>query len=95
MSEGASPLLDRATVLTSLAVAIALGATSMSDIPLLQHLSPGTAPSGPAVRRVLDLASGTRLRDRIARARAKALRLDADSSQKSPIIQVKGTFHLH
>ena len=55
-----------------LAVAIALGATSMSDIALLAHLSPvlGAAPGGPAARRALDLAGGTRVRDRIARARA-------------------------
>ena len=60
-------------MLASLAAAIALGATSMSDIALLAHLAPvlGAAPSGPTVRRTLDLA-GTRMLDRIARARAKA-----------------------
>jgi len=43
-----SPLLDRGIVLVSLAAAIALGATSMSDIALLAHLAPvlGEAPSG-------------------------------------------------
>ena len=58
LNKGTSPLLDRGTVLVSLAVAIALGATSMSDIALLAHLSPvlGAAPSGPTVRRALDLA---------------------------------------
>src|SRR5204863_110671 len=58
LKKGTSPLLDRGTVLVSLAVAIALGATSMSDIALLAHLSPvlGAAPSGPTVRRALDLA---------------------------------------
>jgi hypothetical protein len=57
-----------------MAAAIALGATSMSDIALLAHLAPllGTAPSGPTVRRALDLAGSPRMRDRIARARAKA-----------------------
>jgi hypothetical protein len=35
--KGTSPLLDRGTVLVSLAAAIALGATSMSDIALLAH----------------------------------------------------------
>ena len=47
MKKGTSPLLDRGTVLASLAVAIALGATSMSDIALLAHLAPvlGDAPS--------------------------------------------------
>ena len=54
--------------------AIALGATSMSDIALLVHLAPvlGTAPSGPTARRALDLAGTPAMLDRIARARAKA-----------------------
>jgi hypothetical protein len=38
-----SPVLDRGIVLVSLAAAIALGATSMSDIALLAHLAPGCA----------------------------------------------------
>ncbi len=69
-----SPLLDRGIVLVSMAAAIALGATSMSDIALLAHLSPllGAAPSGPTVRRALDLAGTPRMLDRIARARARA-----------------------
>jgi Transposase DDE domain group 1 len=72
--KGSSPLFDRGGVLVSLAVAIALGATSMSDIALLGHLAPvlGDAPSGPTVRRALDLAGSPAMRDRIARARAKA-----------------------
>lgn len=72
--KGSAPLLDRGIVLVSLAVAIALGATSMSDIAVLAHLSPvlGAAPSGPTARRALDLAGNPRLLDRIARARAKA-----------------------
>jgi hypothetical protein len=72
--KGTSPLHDRGLVLVSLAVAIALGATSMSDIALLAHLAPvlGTAPSGPTVRRALDLAGTPAMLDRIARARAKA-----------------------
>ena len=55
---GTSPAFDRGTVLVLLAAAIALGATSMSDIALLAHLAPvlGDAPSGPTVRRALDLA---------------------------------------
>jgi hypothetical protein len=76
-----SPLLDRGIVLVSLAAAIALGATSMSDIALLAHLAPvlGAAPSGPTVRRALDLAGTPAMLDKIARARAKArARLDAD-----------------
>src|SRR3984957_20744547 len=56
--KNASPLLDRGIVLVSVAVSIALGATSMSDIALLAHLAPvlGAAPSGPTVRRALELA---------------------------------------
>jgi hypothetical protein len=72
--KGTSPAFDRGTVLVSLAAAIALGATSMSDIALLAHLAPvlGDAPSGPTVRRALDLAGTPAVLDRIARARAKA-----------------------
>ena len=72
--KGTSPLLDRGIVLLSLAAAIALGATSMSDIALLAHLAPvpGAAPSGPTVRRALDLAGTPAALDRIARARARA-----------------------
>ena len=69
-----SPLLDRGIVLVSMAAAIALGATSMSDIALLAHLAPllGAAPSGPTVRRALELAGTPVVLDRIARARARA-----------------------
>jgi hypothetical protein len=71
---GQSPVLDRGVVLISMATAIALGATSMSDIAVLAHLGPvlGTAPSGPTVRRALDLAGTPAMLDRIARVRAKA-----------------------
>ena len=71
--KGTSPLLDRGIVLVSLAAAIALGATSMSDIALLAHLAPvlGDAPSGPTVRRALDLAGTAAMLDRVARARAR------------------------
>jgi hypothetical protein len=71
---GTSPVLDRGVVLVSMAAAIALGATSMSDIAVLAHLAPvlGDAPSGPTVRRALDLAGAPAVLDRIARARAKA-----------------------
>jgi len=46
----------------------------MSDIAVLAHLAPvlGDAPSGPTVRRALDLAGTPAVPDRIARARAKA-----------------------
>ena len=71
---GKSPVFGRGTVLVSMAVAIALGAASMSDIAVLAHLSPvlGAAPSGPTVRRALDLAGTPASLGRIARARAKA-----------------------
>ena len=71
---GRSPLLDRGVVLISMAAAVALGATSMSDIAVLAHLAPvlGDAPSGPTVRRALDLAGTPAVLDRIARARARA-----------------------
>jgi hypothetical protein len=72
--KGTSPLLDRGIVLVSMAAVIALGATSMSDIGLLAHLAPvlGAAPSGPTIRRALDLAGTPAMLDRIARARARA-----------------------
>jgi Transposase DDE domain group 1 len=72
--KGAAPLFDRGIVLVSVAVAIALGATSMSDVALLAHLAPvlGDAPSGPTVRRALDLAGTPAMLERIARARARA-----------------------
>lgn len=66
---------DRGTVLVSLAVSIALGATSMSDISLLEHQVPvfGDPPSDCTVRRCLTgldpVVSG-----KIAKARAKARR---------------------
>jgi hypothetical protein len=69
-----SPVLDRGVVLVLMAAAIALGATSMSDIGLLEHLAPltGDAPSGSTARRALDQAGSPRALDRIARARARA-----------------------
>jgi len=72
--KGTAPRFDRGIMLVSMAAAIALGATSMSDIGLLAHLAPvlGAAPSGPTVRRALDLAGTPAMLDRIARARAKA-----------------------
>ena len=71
---GKSPVFGRGGVLVSMAAAIALGAASMSDIAVLAQLSPvlGAAPSGPTVRRALDLAGAPASLERIARARAKA-----------------------
>ncbi len=69
---GKFPLVDRGVALVSMAVAIALGATSMNDITLLAHHEPvfGAAPSDTTVRRTLELADNKTL-DRIARVRAK------------------------
>ena len=94
--KGSSPLLDRGIVLVSMAMAIALGAASMSDIALLAHLAPllGTAASGPTVRRTLDLAGDKKTRDRIARARARARahawNLIAQAERGFPWLEVAG-----
>ena len=60
--------------------------SSCSDIALLAHLSPvpGTAPSGPTVRRALDLAGTPRMLDRIARARARASEHAWNLIEKAP-----------
>ena len=70
---GRSPLVDRGMTLVSMAAAIALGATSMSDVEVLAQLGPvlGAAPSDTTVRRTLELACPRTLR-RIAKARARA-----------------------
>jgi len=64
-------------MLVSVAAAIALGATSMSDIALLAYLVPGArdAPSGPTVRRVVDLAGMPAALDRIARHVSRSRRV--------------------
>lgn len=69
---GTSPRLSRGTVLASTAIAIALGATSMSDTGVLGQLEPvlGAAPSDSTVRRTLNLADD-RVLTRIAQARAR------------------------
>ena len=69
--KGKFPLVDRGVALVSMAVAIALGATSMTDITLLAHHGPvlGPEPSDTTVRRTLELADPATL-DKIARARA-------------------------
>ena len=65
---GKFPLVDRGVALVSMAVAIALGATSMNDITLLAHHEPvfGAPPSDTTVRRTLELADPATL-DKIAR----------------------------
>jgi Transposase DDE domain group 1 len=69
---GKFPLIDRGVALVSMAVAIVLGATSMSDIALLDHqgLVFGQPPSDTTVRRTLELADEVTLR-KVAKARAK------------------------
>ena len=69
---GTFPQLSRGMVIVSMAIAIALGATSMSDIAVLAQLAPvlGAAPSGSTVRRALGLADARTLA-RIAQARAR------------------------
>ena len=68
---GKSPLVDRGIALVSMAVAIVLGAASISDITLLAHQEPvfGDAPSDTTVRRTLELADPRTL-EKIARVRA-------------------------
>ena len=60
--------------LVSMAVAIALGATSMTDITLLAQHAPvlGAEPSDTTVRRTLELAD-LRTLDKVARVRAAVL----------------------
>jgi hypothetical protein len=69
---GKFPLVDRGVALVSMAVAIALGATSMNDIALLAQHAPvlGAEPSDTTVRRTLELADPATL-DKIARVRAR------------------------
>ena len=69
---GKFPLVDRGMALVSMAVAIALGAASMSDIAVLAHQEPvfGAAPSDTTVRRTLELADPGTL-DKVARVRAR------------------------
>ena len=68
---GKFPLVDRGVALVSMAVAIALGAASMTDIALLAHHAPvlGAEPSDTTVRRTLELAN-LRTLDKVARVRA-------------------------
>jgi len=77
---GKSPLIDRGIALVSMAVAIALGATSMTDITLLAHHAPvlGAEPSDTTVRRTLELADPRTL-DKFAWVRAR-VRVDLDGT---------------
>ena len=69
---GKFPQAGRGVALVSMAVAIALGATSMAGIALLAHqaLVFGQPPSDTTIRRTLELADGKTLR-KAAKARAK------------------------
>jgi hypothetical protein len=69
---GKFPLVDRGVALVSMAVAIVLGATSMSDIAVLAHqeLVLGAAPGDTTVRRTLELADPATL-GKITRVRAR------------------------
>jgi hypothetical protein len=86
---------DRGSVLVSLAVSIALGATSMADIDLLAHQAPvfGDPPSDCTVRRCLINLDVVTL-GKIGKARAKARRrvwdLIADRSGGFPWLVVAG-----
>jgi Transposase DDE domain group 1 len=90
--KGTSPVFDRGIVLVSLAAAIALGATSMSDIALPAHLAPvlGDAPSGPTARRALDLAGTPAMLDKIARARAHVWELIQATPAGFPWLVIAG-----
>jgi hypothetical protein len=70
--KGMFPQLSRGMVLVSTAIAIAMGATAMADIAVLDQLAPvlGAAPSASTARRVLDLASDQVL-TRTSQARAR------------------------
>jgi hypothetical protein len=92
---GKFPLVDRGIALVSMAVAIALGATSMNDITLLTHHAPvlGPEPSDTTVRRTLELADPRTL-DKIARVRAavraRVWSLIAATPAGSPWLSVAG-----
>ena len=92
--KGTFPQLSRGMVLVSTAIAIAMGATAMADIAVLDQLAPvlGPAPSDSTVRRVLDLATD-RMLTRIAQARARIRKhvwQQAEAAGGFPWIQVAG-----
>ena len=69
---GTSPQASRGMTLASTAVAIAMGATAMAGIEVLDQFGPvpGPAPSDSTARRTLNLADDQTL-TRIAQARAR------------------------
>jgi hypothetical protein len=92
---GVPPGWDRGLVLVQLAVAIALGATGMSDIRLLAHQAAvfGTAPSDSTVRRTLApfdqrmLAAVAKARSRV---RARVWDLISSTERGFPWLMVAG-----
>ncbi|WP_430792084.1 transposase, partial [Actinoplanes sp. G11-F43] len=86
---------DRGTVLVSLAVAVVLGATSMSDIGMLAHqgLLFGDPPSEATVRRALaglDTAAMKRIGKARAKVRARVWELLSRRPQGFPWLNVAG-----
>jgi Transposase DDE domain group 1 len=93
--KGTFPLISRGVVLVSTAISIAMGATAMADIEVLEQLKPalGDAPSDSTVRRVLDLASDSVLvkaAQARARARKRAWKLIEETPGGFPWIAVAG-----
>ena len=76
----------------SMAMAIALGATSMSDIALLAHqeLVFGAPPSDTTIRRTLELADGKTLRKARAKIRAHVWELIAATPAGFPWLTIAG-----
>jgi hypothetical protein len=92
---GKSPLADRGMTLVSMAIAIALGATSISDIAVLGHLGPvlGAAPGDTTVRRTLELADpGTlgKIANARARVRAHVWKLISERPGGFPWLEIAG-----
>jgi hypothetical protein len=73
--KGRSPQLSRGMVMAWAATAIALGATSMADIEVLDQMAPvfGPLPGDSTLRRTLELVDDRTLA-RVARARARIRR---------------------
>ena len=93
--KGTFPQLSRGMVLVSTAIAIAMGATAMADIAVLDQLAPvlGQAPSDSTVRRVLDLAISTGCPPgsrRPGRESASTVWQQAEAAGGFPWVQVAG-----
>ena len=93
--KGTFPLISRGMVLVSTAISIAMGATAMADIEVLEQLKPalGDAPSDSTVRRVLDLASDpvlVKVAQARARVRKRAWKLIRETPGGFPWIAVAG-----